>query len=223
MPKMPDARITLLPLATMHFEDAFMLASDIFAAGSTLHVALGVGRDDYRDYLRPGFFAMLADGLSIGAIDQNTGRLVGVLIAADFHKSVLGETPALAQPIDPRLQPIKALSATLEGVYLRQRPSKPGETALVDMAAIAPSARGNGLYRRLRHYFARHAGRLGYHYVIGELSSSATQKVVLEDLGHRQCAAIAFADFQYDGGFPFQSITAPSHIILAEGALSSAS
>ena len=53
----------------------------------------------------------------------------------------------------------------------------------------------------------------------GELTSSATQKVVLEKMGHRKCAEIAFAEFTLNGTRPFASITEPQTVILAEETL----
>ena len=213
------AEIVLKPLTKTQFEQAFLLASEVFVTDSSLHKALGVERDAYRNYLRPSFFKMLEEDLSVGAFDQNNNALLGVLIAGDFYKSITPIRPHKAAPIAPQFQPIAALSEALGAIYWEQRPITPGETVLVDMAAVHPAARGRGLYRKLRTFFADYAGQRGYRHVVGELSSSATQKVVLDDLGHRSCTAIEFANFTYDSHFPFRSITEPTHIILAEGRL----
>ncbi len=52
-----------------------------------------------------------------------------------------------------------------------------------------------------------------------ELSSAATQHVVLELLGHRKMAEIPFAEFQFGEEHPFQAIKEPLSIILSEGKL----
>ena len=49
--------------------------------------------------------------------------------------------------------------------------------------------------------------------------SSATQKVVLEKMGHRKRAEIAFAEFTLNGRLPFAMITDPKTVILAEETL----
>ena len=53
----------------------------------------------------------------------------------------------------------------------------------------------------------------------GELTSTATQKVVLEKMGHRKSAEIAFAEFTLNGRLPFATITDPKTVILAEETL----
>ena len=55
--------------------------------------------------------------------------------------------------------------------------------------------------------------------MIGELSSVATQHVVLNRLQHRSVAEIRFDTFEYAGGYPFRGISDPPSIVLAEGDL----
>ena len=87
------------------------------------------------------------------------------------------------------------------------------------MAAVPSAHAGKGIYQALRAEISIRAKSLGYKYIIGELTSSATQKVVLEKMGHRKRAEIAFAEFTLNGRLPFAAITDPKTVILAEETL----
>ena len=114
---------------------------------------------------------------------------------------------------------ISALFEELEAIYMQARHLAPGDALLVDMAAVPLAHTGKGIYQALRTEISIRAKSLGYKYIIGELTSSATQKVVLEKMGHRKRAEIAFAGFTLNGTRPFASITNPQTVILAEETL----
>ena len=157
---------------------------------------------------------MLAENLSFAAIDRASGALVGCMIVTDFHKSL---TPA--PNASDALAPIDALTQALATRYLALRAIAPGEVILVDMAAIADGYAGRGLYQSLRRACHAHAKAQGFTRVVGELSSAATQHVVLNKLGHQKLAEIKYREFEFRGEYPFASITAPECIVLAEGLL----
>ena len=70
-----------------------------------------------------------------------------------------------------------------EAIYLQTKQLSGGDALLVDMAAVLPAHAGKGIYQALRTEINIRAKSLGYKYIIGELTSSATQKVVLEKWG----------------------------------------
>ena len=207
---MADVEIHTLGAALA--EDAFALASRNFATQSSLHVALAADVDEYRAYLRPTFFDDVDDGLSLAATDRHSGDLVGILIVRDFLKQRF----AGDLPFQHRFDPVTALFEALEEQYLRERSLTPGEALLVDMAAVAPSHTGRGIYQTLRREISTRARSAGYRYTIGELTSAATQRVVLEKLRHRKAAEIIPAAFTYDGRRPFAAVTDPAVIVLTE-------
>ena len=193
-------------------EQAFALASLNFATQSVLHKTLGADLEEYRAYLRPTFFDDLGNGLSLMATNPDSGELMGVLVVRDFRKQRF----AGDLPYQDKYDQISALFEELEAIYLQTRQLAPGDALLVDMAAVPSAHTGKGIYQALRAEISIRAKSLGYKYIIGELTSSATQTVVLEKLGHRKCAEIAFAGFTLKGTRPFASITDPKTVILAE-------
>jgi len=109
------------------------------------------------------------------------------------------------------------VTSQLAAIYRHRRHIVAGEVALVDMAAVNPIYAGQGGYRALRMALAAHAYDRGYRYVVGELSSTVTQRLVLDQLHHKNRAELVLADFIYDGKRPFAAIPTPAKIILAEG------
>ena len=191
---------------------AFEVVTDIFVNHSSLHVALGALLNDYRAYLEPSFFDAVREGMSLVAIDRSSNTIAGLLVGHDLFKL----NPQNLIPFQEKYAPIGALGKKLEEIYLKQRNVTAGEVLLVDMAAIAPAYSGQGLYLQMRKAISDHARQCGFRYVIGELSSPATQKVVLETLCHTACAIVGLADFEHKGKRPFATISNPSSIILAE-------
>ena len=209
----PSMEIDLHPLGDAHFDAAFALATEVFVARSVLHRALDVGLAEYRRYLAPSFAAMIAEGLSVVAVERRTGAVVGCLVAGDYR------TPPVACEAPPRLAPLGALMADLRRRYECRRGPAPGEAMLVDMAAVAGGATGHGLYRRMREAVHERGRKSGFRMVIGEATSTATQHVLLNRLGHRRMAEIPFREFTHEGAHPFAAIVDPPSIVLAEGDL----
>jgi len=192
-------------------EAAFDLATEVFVRHSSLHLAVGATLSSYRAYVAADFYRDVLDGLSLFAIDRLSNTLIGVLLVRDFIK------PASVPINDPRYAPIAAVTSQLAAIYWHRRHILAGEVALVDMAAVNPIYAGQGVYRALRMALAAHAYDSEYRYVVGELSSNVTQRLVLDQLHHTNCAELVLADFIYDGKRPFAAIPTPAKIILAEG------
>jgi hypothetical protein len=198
-------------------EAAFELATEVFVRHSHLHLAVGADLSSYRANVAADFYRDVMDGLSLVAIDRRYNTVIGVLLVRDFTK------PALVQINDTCYAPIVAVTNQLAADYQRGRHISAGEVALVDMAAVNPDFAGQGVYRALRMALAVHAYECGYRFVVGELSSVVTQRLVLDRLHHKNCAELVLADFIYDGKRPFAAIHTPAKIILAEGRTASAS
>lgn len=206
--------IKITSLTSKHVEAAFTLATEVFIENSTLHKALEIDLKTYRDYLQPCFNAMIAEGISVVAFDRETEAMLGCLIATDFYQHL---EPQIS-PGDP-FAPLAALGAALGRQYKLMRTIAPGDVVLVDMGAVSTNAAGKGVYQLMRNALHQLAKDRGFHSVVGELSSSSTQHVVLNKLGHQKRAEVIFANFTFEGGYPFRSIKEPQSIILAEGSV----
>lgn len=207
--------LQIMPVTAPYYDSVFDVATSVFATASNLHHALGISVDEYRFYLRVPFMAMLEEDLSLMVVDTAQDQVAAVAVGTD----ICSQTPSSVSDHPGKLAPVTALSAQLTAQYLAHRQPQPGQSALVDMAAVLPAYRKMGLYADLRRAFADHARARGFQYVVGELSSPVTQHVVVAQMEHDIVAKIAFADFTHAGQHPFQSITSPTHILLTEGRL----
>ena len=212
------AKITLKQIDNSIAEDAFLFVSEVFAARSTLHRAINIEIDLYRDYLKAGYQQAIDQGLSIVAVDESEQEICGVLIAKDIIAKdiTVSDTTTQVLQVKKKLLPITKLSQQLDEIYFAQRQINRGDTVLVDMAAVSKHYGDLNIYKDMRlkaHYMA---AQRGFKYVIGQLSSQRTQKIILSELGHKNCGEIAFSEFTCDGRHPFASITNPKSIIISE-------
>jgi len=209
----PDS-IEITRLTTENADDALTLACNVFTDASVIHAAVGVTTAEYRDYMRIPFEAMWRQGLSLIAIDRETNELIGCLIACDY-----GMQAQIPANVPDKLKPVSALLNKLENRYREYRSVRPRQAMLVDMAVVKPTSRGGGIYRRLRetaHQLGRDAG---FKWVVGELSSRATQHLCVDSFGHKVVAEIDYASFYYMEKAPFANIKNPPSILLVEGQL----
>lgn len=197
-----------------YFEAAFHLATEVFVAGSTLHRALKIELSEYRQYLHASFIEMALEGLSYVALDEQTGKAVGCLIASDFQHHL---NPAV--DLGSKFSPLTALTGELCRQYKEERSIQQGAVVLVDIGAVAPNASGRGVYQQMRLAAQANAKAKGFTHIVGELSSASTQHVILKTLGHKKLAEVIFSDFAFNGQRPFEGIKDPVSIILAEGEL----
>ena len=206
------AKITLKQIDSSIAEDAFLFASAVFATRSNLHRAINIEIDVYRDYLKASYQQAIDQGLSIVAVDESEKDICGVLIAKDIIAS--DKSTRVLQV--KKLLPITKLSQKLDEIYFAQRQITFGDAVLVDMAAVSQHHGGLDIYRDMRLKAHTMAAQKGFKFVIGQLSSQRTQKIVLSELGHRNCGEIAFSQFTCDGRRPFASIKNPKSIIISE-------
>jgi len=160
------------------------------------------------------FEAMVSEGLSVAAFHKASDKLAGCMIVTDFYNQVTQKPNSHL-----KFASMSALTAELCRQYGQKRSVRAGEVILIDMGAVSKEYLGVGVYQKMRSVVQKTASRRGFRKVVGELSSMATQNVVLQKLGHSRMAEISFATFECDGKYPFREIDEPPSIILAEGDL----
>lgn len=205
---------SIQPLTDQRYSETLDFVCREFVAGSVLHRVSGISPNEYSDYLRTSFHATVMQGLSFIAVEEPGKRIDGCIMAGEFSPD-----NAEQSAVPDKFKPMNALLSELESVYRKQRVIVPGAFLLVDIAVVSSSARGGGIYTRMRETVQLRGKDRGYRYVIGELSSAATQYLCREKMGHRLIAEINYRSFQYQGTFPFAAIEDPPSIQLLEGSL----
>ncbi|MEM7209843.1 MAG: hypothetical protein AAF434_18630 [Pseudomonadota bacterium] len=210
---MLEQRYEIIALTPERYDETFALATRIFVANSSVHKALEISLEEYRNYYIKEFELIAEESLSLVSIDSKTGLVAGCLIGRDYCTDLSKIEPNI------KLAPLSRLIGCLEDQYKKHRQHQLGACALVDIGAVDPEHEGHGIYRNLRTQAHSLFKTKGYRYVVGELSSSATQHVLINKMGHREIANVAFADFTYNGSTPFASIEEPPTIVMVEGEL----
>lgn len=211
------AKITFKQIDNSIAEGAFLFVSEVFATRSTLHRAINIEIDLYRDYLKAGYQQAIDQGLSIVAVDESEQEICGVLIAKDIIAKDIMVSDTTTQVLQvKKLLPITKLSQKLDEIYLTQRQINLGDAVLVDMAAVSHHHGGSNIYKDMRLKAHSIAAQKGFKFVIGQLSSPKTQEIILSELGNRNCGEIVFSEFTCDGRHPFASIKNPKSVIISE-------
>lgn len=222
---MAKDKYIIQPLVLADAEQALQFVCREFVLESPVHRAAGVMYDEYLGYLRAPFITMAAEGLSFIAVDTESAELAGCVLAGDFcpeTNAPLSEELQYNEPHDEvpeSMRAIKALLKELERPYKLNVSNSPDETLIVDIAAVNRAARGRGLYRRLRLAAQGVAKERGFSRVVGELSSAATQRFCVEELGHQVINEVPYKTFLFNGTLPFASIEQPQTLQLVEGTL----
>ncbi len=164
--------------------------------------------------MRAPFKAMWQQGLSLIATDAVTNEILGCIVSCDY-----ASLPQNANSLPEKIKPVNALLENLEEQYRKTHRALPGECLLIDMAVVKPTSRERGIYTQLRSHAHNIGSDFGFTKVIGELSSAATQRLCVDQLGHKVCAQIEYASFNYENTTPFSNIKDPSSIVLVEAML----
>ena len=211
------AKITLKQIDNSIAKDAFLFVSEVFAARSTLHRAINIEIDLYRDYLKAGYQQAIDQGLSIVAVDESEQEICGVLIAKDIIAKDIMVSDTTTQVLQvKKLLPITKLTKNLDEIYFAPRQTNLGDAVMVDMAAVSQHHGDLNIYNAMRLKAHSIAAQQGFKFVIGQLSSRETQEIILSELGHSKCREIVFSEFTCDGRRPFASIKNPKSIIISE-------
>jgi len=198
-----------------HSEEILTLVCEEFCSNSTLHKALGIGTEEYREAMTDGWHDYLFSGpvAPLLATGTDNNKILACIIPAPFPSDFKD-----FQTLPEIQQAIPALLAELETRYL-QKYKPPEKSLLVDIAVVAADAANTGIYQQLRLALERNAADAGFEKIFGELSSAATQRVCVEKFKHKLVAEIPYQKFTYKNRKPFASISSPESIQLVEQSL----
>lgn len=195
------------------YEQLLHFTCEQFLAGSVLHQNVRIEPEDYIRYMRNAFYRMAECGIVLCAKSETDSTLAGCLLAGDFL-----DEPAVSDTTPQLLEHISALLLALEQRYISDRTIEPGEVLKIDIAVVAPQARGLGLYKQMRLKAQEIGSERGFRHVLGELSSGAAQQLCVHKLGHQVLSEIMFDSFEHRGEYPFAHIQQPPSIQLVQGA-----
>lgn len=205
-------------------EAASVLAS-CFVQHNPLHKALRIDQIRYQQHLVRLLQSLQQTNAgniahSFVACENNEEKneeatILGVIVGFDFNLNITIEP---ARELAPLFTLLRALSRPWA---LKQKPAN-GDYFLVDMAAVASHASGLGIYQALRQRVTESARDAGFSFIIGELSSTATQHVLVEKADHEVVNEINIASFAHGDGQPFKDVKSPATVQLVISRIHSA-
>lgn len=197
-------------LTGQYLDSALSLVCSEFFPNSALHQAVGMCASEFEAYMtREWQSNMLKCPLpGIVAADSLTNDVIGCLIPAPFPSDFSD-----IERLPNKRRSIALLLQTLEARFLQDNPHIKN-AVMIDIAVVNEVAGGRGIYQAMRKEFQRMATANGYEYVIGSLSSTVTQHVCVDKLGHRVMSEIRFAELNDHELRPFSAITNPRSIQL---------
>ena len=209
------AALNIVPIENSFSAQALTLVADQFCANSTLHQAMKISPSEFYNHLHPLWQEYAFEGPvdTLVAVSHEHTEVVGCIIACPFPMQLES-----LKTLPEKQRPITALLQALEASYLKNNPMI-DQSLLVDIAVVDKGVANRGIYQKLRAELHLRAKEAGYKKIYGELSSSATQHVCVDNLRHKVVSEIAFKNFIYNGKRPFASIDSPASIQLVEGTL----
>lgn len=210
----PDSRCRLMQpvIRAMTPADAANTSAMLgqhFPSSSVLHRALNIEAAQWQGGDTNTLLAAAASGCSVVATHPDNTTLLGCVVAWALDNG--HDKPS------PHTDATDPISALLQALRQAAPAPLPGKTVHIDMAVVTPSARGRGLYRRMRETVHAQSRALGYTRLRGELSSAATQHVCLNHFGHRMLSEVHYASFECRNARPFATVHTPPSIQLVEG------
>jgi ribosomal protein S18 acetylase RimI-like enzyme len=195
-------------------EGIIRLIATAFSASEPLAVAMSISAREMEGFLEPLMPAAIAEGLTIVARQQGTGKLAGALLNDDFGSPL---------PVDPsrlstKFSPIISLLETLDERYRVGRTIAPGEYLHLFMLAADARLAGRGIGRALVEASLENGISKGYRMTVSEATAGASQHI-FRKLGFADRFLVPYRDFAYEDRAAFRSIQDPPGAILMDKSL----
>lgn len=174
-----------------------------FAKGDPVSVAVNLTPDDLRSFIDIFLTKRLvSDGLSVVARESESGNISGCLLMTDL----IMDEPEGMDRLPRNIFPVLALLDTLDGKYIEEHKVTPGQVLHVLMAGVAQGHKnlGIGFQMLIKGYEIAKARR--YKRAIAEITGAASQHVAAK-YGAKTLYEQSYQDFEFEGGYPFRSIT----------------
>jgi len=199
--KRPSCRTELLsPVRIPKVADCL---SRQFTAAEPMGVALGLSYEQFLPAAQAILEHACGEGLSVVAVDPDTDRIMGVVVAEDLHFALLPGAPSPAD-IYPGLEPIFALLEELTHAHFARLAPRAGEYVHLLMACTHPRAESS-VTNRLLQAFILNCRERGYEHLVLEATGKASRKMRrIAGMESRGC--VRYADFEWNGSKPFAAI-----------------
>ena len=191
--------------------EAIDLLTEAFCLNDPIEIALRITPDEFRKMIEPELDAVLHNNLSLVAREVGSGRMVGVLLAADALSESVDSCSAASRKFDP----ISEIARNLSNFYLNNRDVLPGACLYLFVVGVHPEATGNGFGKMLIGRVLQNARQRGFQSAYA-LATNLGSMCILERHGFHGIKEVDYQTYRYQGRAVFASITEHPGIVLME-------
>jgi GNAT superfamily N-acetyltransferase len=192
-------------------DEVARLVAVVFADGSEpVTRALGVGPDDFVEFVRSLGPKFSQEGLSVVARDIATGKALGAQLNDD-----MGIKPPESIGAYDWIVPALALLEALDHGHFGDRAIEPGECVHLFLIAVLRQFRRERISSQLLELSLGLAAKHGYGVAVAEATGLVSQHM-LRKAGFQHRVEIPYATFEHGGQRPFEGIKDHPSAVLME-------
>lgn len=172
-----------------------------FCQSSPIEVALNIKPDEYIKMISKDIKRLIVQNLSVAAFWKGRATPVGVLISSDIATG----RPEESQPLLDAYRPVAAYMEKVEQEYAKDKTFIKGEKYYLFMVGVDSSFQGKGIARRLLEKALILARERGFKQAVTVATNNAA-RFIAQKSGFKEVFTMPYADFMYEGKYPFISI-----------------
>ena len=186
--------------------------SQVFPSHEPLAHHLGITEGEFRQFAGMFYPNLVADGLSWVALDEKSGRVVGVRISEDYEVS---RTPSF-DTLNPKFKPIFSLLSDLGSGFQKNQSDLNARYVHMFMVAVRDEFLERGIAPTMNRCFFRNVHQRGYTHAVTEPTGSISQHILRDKFGFKVLHQIPYRQWTYKGNPVFSGLREHSHAMLME-------
>jgi len=188
------------------------MVAEAFNRYEPMTVAQAVPFQEFVDFVKLLAPKAQHEELTVLARDQETGQVIGAMIADDFASA----PPEGMGLLGEAFEPILALLGELDEQYKKGRTLRLGGYLHLFMIAVDHRHKGRKVAQNLVRACLENGARKGYHTAVTEATGVISQHIFRSRFGFRDRLEIPYKTFVYEGRPVFASIEGHSGTILMD-------
>src|SRR5262245_48666969 len=208
--EMPGVQYELFD--TDALDEMALVVAEAFRRDEPMTVARDVPLHEFVDFVKLLAPKAQREELTVLARDQETGRVIGAMIADDFASA----PPEGLELLDEAFEPVFALLGELDEQYKKGRSLGAGEYLHLFMIAVDHRHKGRKVAQNLVRACLENGAGTGYHTAVTEATGAISQHIFRSKFGFQGRLEILYKTFVYGGRRVFASVEGHTGTILMD-------
>lgn len=184
------------------YNEVVDLLTESFCKNDPIETALQITPNEFRTMVEFELQAVVDNRLGVIARQAETGRLAGVVIAADAR----AEQVKSGDKISPKFDPINEIARSFNDFYMSTRNILPGSCLYLFMVGVHPEMTGNGIAKKLFRETLGNAESKGYKSAFS-MTTNLISTNALKNIGFLSIKTLHYQSYYFQGRPVFSSIT----------------